>query len=79
MVLKDGEIHLKTQMTWFCLSSRSVSDALLGALETCTTVAEEFIKKCILDKSVDFHDSLSRSNLNTFKSMAAATKVKVNG
>ena len=62
------------------LSSRSVatkevSDALLGAFETGTTVAEEFIKKRIIDKSVDFYDSLSKNNLNTFKSMAAATKV----
>ena len=66
-----------------CLSSGSiatkeVSDALLGALETGTTVAEKFIKKRIIDKSVDFYDSLSKNNLNTFKSMAAATKVKVN-
>ena len=66
-----------------CLSSGSVatkevSDALLDALETGTTVAEEFIKKRIIDKSVDFYDSLSKNNLNTFKSMAAATKVKVN-
>ena len=49
------------------------------ALETGTTVAEEFIKKRIIDKSVDFYDSLSKNNLNTFKSMAAVTKVKVNG
>ena len=66
-----------------CLSSGSVatkevSDALLGALETDTTVVEEFIKKCTIDKSVDFYDSLSKNNLNTFKSMAAATKIKVN-
>ena len=61
------------------VATKEVSDALLGALETGTTVAEEFIKKCIMDKSVDFYDSLSKNNLNTFKSMAAATQVKVNG
>ena len=59
------------------VSTKEVSDALLGALETGTTVAEELIKKCIIDKSVDFYDSFSNNNLNTFKSMAAATKVKV--
>ena len=63
-----------------CLSSGSVatkeaSDALLRAFETGTTVAEEFIKNHIIDKSVDFYDSLSKNNLNIFKSMAAATKV----
>ena len=67
-----------------CLSSgyvatKEVFDALLGALETGTTVVEECIKKRIIDKSLDFYDSLSKNNLNTFKSMVAATKVKVNG
>ena len=68
------------------VATKEVSDALLGALETGTTVAEEFIKKSIIGKSVNFYDSLSKDNPNTFKSMAAfihkydcATKVKENG
>ena len=59
-----------------CLSSGSVatkevSDALLGALETGTNVAEEFTKERIIDRSVDFSDSLSKNNLKTFKSIKA--------
>ena len=48
-----------------------MSDALLGALETGTTVAEEFTKERIIDRSVDFSDSLSKNNLKTFKSIKA--------
>ena len=81
----DGEIHLKALMTWSAclldlLLQKKFLMHLLGALETGTTVIEEFIKKRIIDTlSVDFYDSLSKNNLNTFKSIAAATKVKVNG
>ena len=59
----------------FCISSGKpatdkIADHLLNYSDIGNKAAETFIKTRLVDKSVKFHDTLKKQNLQTFSSMA---------